>query len=401
MVRQEPGGGGTALERRVVELLQGELKQRFTFLHLLGRGASSLVFRVQNVVLQRHEALKVLLRESAEHAARFRREAQLVATLDHPSIATIYDFGENAGFLWYSMQLVEGPSLAQFLEANGPLEPRLVVQLALPLLDALEYAHGAGIVHRDVKPANIMLDQRFRPYLVDFGLARDVGGAELTQTGVAVGTPAYIAPEQAQGAPPDRRADIYSFALTLYELLSGRRPFPGDDPIRVVLARVTADPIPLAEQAPLCPPELAAAVMKGLERDPRKRFATAGEMAAALQLAAGTEEELVPPAPELLARARPAPVELATARTQFMRTMALPRWGPRRLPLYATVGAVVLAGGVYVVSRQLQVPPPDAPPVATPSAVGVGSPPSATAGSAPVLGGSPSPSPVPTVRPRP
>lgn len=140
----------------MVELLQGELKQRFTFLHLLGRGASSLVFRVQNVVLQRHEALKVLLRESAEHAARFRREAQLVATLDHPSIATIYDFGENAGFLWYSMQLVEGPSLAQFLEANGPLEPRLVVQLALPLLDALEYAHGAGIVHRDVKPANIM-----------------------------------------------------------------------------------------------------------------------------------------------------------------------------------------------------------------------------------------------------
>lgn len=335
-----------SLPLRVGELLQQALQGRYEFVEFLGQGASSLVFSVRNLALGRFEALKVLFRESAEQVARFRREAQLVASLHHPHIATVYAFGEDVGFLWYTMELIEGPSLAQLLRANGPLEPRLVVQLALPLLDALEFAHSHGIVHRDIKPANIMVAPSFKPYLVDFGLARGLGGAELTQSGIALGTPAYIAPEQARGEKPDRRADIYSFAVTLYELLSGQRPYPGEDPIQVMVARMTEDPVPLLQVAPACPPELAAVVMKGMAREPEMRYASAAEMALALQAAAAFEVLPEPPNGEVLVQARPAPVELATARTQLLprQTSAQRKLPLARLVVLAALGFVGAVG---------------------------------------------------------
>jgi serine/threonine protein kinase len=244
------------------------------------------------------------------------------------------------------MELIEGPSLAQLLRANGPLEPRLVVQLALPLLDALEFAHSHGIVHRDIKPANIMVAPSFKPYLVDFGLAKGLGGAELTQSGIALGTPAYIAPEQARGEKPDRLADIYSFAVTLYELLSGQRPYPGDDQIQVVVARMTEDPVPLLQVAPECPSELAAVVMKGMAREPEMRYASAVEMALALQAAAAFEVLPEPPNGEVLVQARPAPVELATARTQLLprQTNAQRKLPLARLAVLAALGFVGAVG---------------------------------------------------------
>lgn len=340
---------------KVLEVLRESLRERYEFLELLGRGASSFVARVRNVTLKRFEALKVLFHVGEGSAQRFRREAQLVATLDHPHIANVYSFGEDAGYLWYTMQIIEGPSLAQFIRANGKLEPRLALELALPILDALEYAHGLGIVHRDIKPANIMLNQQFKPFLVDFGLAKQLGAADLTQTGVAVGTPAYIAPEQVLGVNLDRRADIYSLSATLYEVLSGRLPFPGSDPMHVALARVTRDPEPLREVAPDCPPELAAVIMKGLRRDPQQRFSSAAEMAVALQEASHreeAEEEVLQPSPHVLAQARPAPVNLETAPTAVL---ALGRSRSKRsrllLALLAMVAAIPIGALLFLARK--------------------------------------------------
>ncbi|MGQ9495456.1 MAG: protein kinase domain-containing protein [Thermoanaerobaculaceae bacterium] len=331
---------------KVLEVLRESLKERYEFLEVLGRGTSSLVARVQNLTLKRFEALKVLFHVAEESMERFRREAQLVATLDHPHIAKVYSFGESAGYPWYTMQLIEGPSLAQFVRTNGKLEPRLALALALPILDALDYAHGLGIVHRDIKPANIMLNQSFKPFLVDFGLAKQLGGAELTQTGFTVGTPAYIAPEQVLGVELDRRADIYSLSATLYEVLSGRLPFLGSDPVHVALARVTGDPQPLQEVSPDCPPELAAVVMRGLRRDPQERFASAAEMAVALQEACPLGEEVEPPVPQVLARARPAPVDVETALTAVLPRESSPPMRGRLLLVLLLLAAVIPLGAL-------------------------------------------------------
>ncbi|MEM7352364.1 MAG: TonB family protein [Acidobacteriota bacterium] len=265
--------------------LQDKLGERYTFEGVLGRGAFATVFLVRNLRLDRLEALKVLSEaydDDPNFIRRFINEAKLVASLDHPSIVKVYDFGEIEGIVWFSMQYVAGPTLRAELSVKGRLAPAAVAKLAVPLLDALDYSHRLGTIHRDVKPSNVLLDARGRPYIMDFGIAKSTQSALQTMTGSILGTPAYISPEQIQGQTIDGRADLYSLAAAMYEMLSGQPPFRAEDPLQTIVKRIHEDPEPLHVRCFDLSPELEAIVMRSLAREPEARYADAGAMRQAL-----------------------------------------------------------------------------------------------------------------------
>ena len=271
-----------AFNSRAARLAE-RLADRFRFEDVIGHSLNATVFRVHNLRLQRPEALKLLSEWSLadpDFAARFILEARLAASLTHPGIVDVYDFADTDGLLWYSMRLIDGPDLAATLATCGPLAPVTVAQLCVPILDALAYSHARGVVHRDIKPSNIFLDSSGRPYLADFGVAKAAASVYQTQAGQVLGTPAYVAPEQAQGRPVDGRTDLYGLGVTLYELLTGGYPFATGDALQSIVLRLTTDPEPLLEKRPDVPPRLAALVMRALEREPGKRFANAEAMRA-------------------------------------------------------------------------------------------------------------------------
>ena len=229
------------------------LADRYRIDRELGRGGFATVYQVWNPRLERSEALKVLApghQVDEDFSRRFTQEVRLAAALEHPSIVKVYDFGETGGIYWYSMQLVEGRTLSGEVRERGPLRERETARIAIPLLEALEYSHARGIVHRDIKPENIILDREGRPFLMDFGIAKSAGSLVKTQTGFLLGTPAYVAPEQAQGKKLDGRADLYALGVTLYKTVSGAYPFEASDPLQAVILRLTQPPRPLAEARP-------------------------------------------------------------------------------------------------------------------------------------------------------
>ncbi|HYN43186.1 MAG TPA: serine/threonine-protein kinase, partial [Thermoanaerobaculia bacterium] len=294
------------------------LADRYRIDHELGRGGFATVYQVWNPRLERSEALKVLApghQVDEDFSRRFTQEVRLAAALEHPSIVKVYDFGETGGIYWYSMQLVEGRTLSGEVRERGPLRERDTARIAIPLLDALEYSHARGIVHRDIKPENVILDREGRPFLMDFGIAKSAGSLVKTQTGFLLGTPAYVAPEQAQGKKLDGRADLYALGVTLYKTVSGAYPFEASDPLQAVILRLTQPPRPLGEARPGVDAAFAAIVMRALEREPDRRWASARAMRDALAgYLAGRPAEtaatriLVPK--ELGAVAEPAPESL-------------------------------------------------------------------------------------------
>ncbi len=266
---------------RDLEGLRALLADRYRIDGELGRGGYAVVYRAWNLRLERAEALKVLSPKRGDDddfAPRFMQEVRLAAGLEHPSIVKVYDYGESGGTIWYSMQLVDGQSLAVRLRRGGVLSEPEAARLAVPLLDALAYSHGRGIVHRDIKPENVILDGDGRPYLTDFGIAKSAGSLVKTQTGFLMGTPAYVSPEQAQAKPLDGRTDLYALGVTLYRIVSGRYPFEAPDPLGAVVLRLTQPPRPLADVLPAVDPGFAAIVMRALERDPSARWESAGAM---------------------------------------------------------------------------------------------------------------------------
>ena len=268
-----------------VARLQETLGERYRIEGELGRGGFATVYRVWNPRLERAEALKVLApghEADEDFSRRFTQEVRLAAALEHRSIVKVYDFGQAGDLYWYSMQLVDGQTLSAELRGKGPMRERDLARIAIPLLDALDYSHSRGIVHRDIKPENVILDASRHPYLMDFGIAKSAGSLVKTQTGFLLGTPAYVAPEQAQGKPLDGRADLYALGVPLYRVASGRYPFEAEDPLQAVILRLTQPPRPLFEARPDVDPAFASIVMRALERQTSRRWDSARAMRGAL-----------------------------------------------------------------------------------------------------------------------
>jgi serine/threonine protein kinase/WD40 repeat protein/Tfp pilus assembly protein PilF len=260
----------------------------YELLETLGRGGMGVVYRARQVSLDRLVAVKLLLggaHASREERARFRQEAEVAARLQHPGIVGIHEVGEQEGQAFFSMELLPGGSLADALK-SGPLGPRQAATLTKTVAEAVHYANQAGLFHRDLKPANILLTPEGLPKITDFGLAKRAGSAvELTVTGQIMGSPGFMAPEQAgeiEGVP-GARTDVYGLGATLYALLTGRAPFAGNRFQEVLLQVAKQDPVPLRQLNPAVPADLEVICLRCLEKEPGRRFENAAELGAELE----------------------------------------------------------------------------------------------------------------------
>ncbi len=267
--------------------------------HLIGRGGMGEVHRAWDTRRGRTVALKRLpspLAGDPEFQARFRRESALAAQLSEPHIIPIHDFGEINGTLFIDMRLVDGTDLASVVKSEGPMAPRRAIGILAQVAGALDAAHAAGLVHRDVKPSNVLVrghDEDEFAYLIDFGIARaaagQTSGPALTLTGATLGTLDYMAPERFENRPVDGRADVYSLACMLFELLTGAAPFRGRTPVGMIHAHVTLDPPRPSAHRPGLPPGLDDVVVRGMAKRPEHRYPTAGALVAAARAAVRAE----------------------------------------------------------------------------------------------------------------
>lgn len=262
-----------------------ELANRYVVGEVVGYGGMSTVYRGRDTLLDRDVAIKVLNQQigtNERDRAAFLREARAAASLSHPGIAGTYDAGVYAGWPYIVMEYVAGGSLKQVIDSRAPLPPEQAVPIAIAMAEALAYGHDHGVVHCDVKPQNVLMDGARRPKLVDFGISQSVA-ATAALTATVSGTAGYVAPEQLEGLPLDGRADVYSLATVLYQLLSGSLPFEAPNLTALATRRLVADPRPIRELNPSIPPALAAVVMRALARHRDDRYASAGEFADALR----------------------------------------------------------------------------------------------------------------------
>jgi serine/threonine-protein kinase len=260
---------------------------RYTIVAELGRGGMGVVYKAHEESLNRFVALKVLgehLTEDPAHVERFLREAQSAARLNHPNIVQIYAIGEDAGRHFFVMEHVTGQSLQKILRARGPLDSIQTARIALQAASGLHAAHQHGIIHRDIKPANLLIDDRGLLKIADFGLALMGGAASrLTATGMFMGTPGYLSPEQCLDQNIDHRTDIYSLGVTIFETLSGKAPFRGDSPLALLRQIIEVEPPDLGELAPGVDPELRALVARMMAKDRERRVASCAEIIMALE----------------------------------------------------------------------------------------------------------------------
>jgi len=259
---------------------------RYELKHIVGSGGMSTVYCAFDTLLERNVALKILhdqYGEDEEYVERFRREARAVAQLSHPNIVTVIDRGEEDGKQFIVFELVEGDNLKELVERGGPLPVRRVLDLGLEVGRALAFAHAQGLVHRDVKPQNVLLNGDGRAKVTDFGIVRSLDAMGHTETGTVLGTSHYIAPEQARGEKVDAQTDVYSFGVVLYELLTGRVPYPGDNFLSVAMKHVN-DPIPsVLEPRPDTPLRLANLIERLLAKQPVDRPASMDDVVSELE----------------------------------------------------------------------------------------------------------------------
>jgi predicted Ser/Thr protein kinase len=252
----------------------------------VGSGGMSRVYRAHDRLLERTVALKILhehYSQDDEYVERFRREARAVAQLAHPNIVTVIDRGEHEGRQFIVFEYVDGENLKQLVTREGPLPAKQVIELGLQVASALSSAHDRGVVHRDVKPQNVILSEDGMPKVTDFGIARSADVASVTLTGTVMGTSEYLPPEQARGEPVDVRSDVYSLGAILYELCTGRVPFPGENPVSVAM-RHLHEPVPsVRDRRPDIPPRLDAAIRRAMAKDPAERFGSMPELIAELE----------------------------------------------------------------------------------------------------------------------
>lgn len=292
----------------------------YQILRELGAGGMGKVYQVRNVISDRIEAMKVLLPDlvgDSGLADRFLREIKVQAALEHPNIAGLRTAMRDGNQLLMVMEFVEGRTVGEYLD-QGPVPVQNAVDICIAVLRALDYAHARGIVHRDIKPSNIMITTQGVVKLMDFGIARVMSDPSLTQTHQTTGSLYYMSPEQINGAQLDGRADLYSLAVSLYEMLTGRRPFDGENTFAIMAAHMQQAPIPPAHLDPSIPPAVSDVIVTGMAKEPQNRYQNAlafqDALIAALQTAvpAGPAVSPIPEMPPAPARSRMAP------RTMYM-----------------------------------------------------------------------------------
>ncbi|HYH28742.1 MAG TPA: protein kinase, partial [Actinomycetota bacterium] len=323
-----------------------------------------------DTVLERSVAVKVLASQFAgdeEFVERFRREARASAGLNHPNIVSVFDTGSDDGTHFIVMEQVRGRTLASILDEKAVLPPERAAAIASTVARALGAAHSQGLVHRDIKPGNVLITDAGEVKVTDFGIARAASGTSITMTGAILGTASYVSPEQAQGGVVDARSDVYSLGCVLYEMLAGRPPFTGASPVAIATQHVADDPVPPSSMKQGIPPPLEEVALRAMAKDPAERFASAAEMGAALDEAVGGEVTQGLPAV-----ARGEPTQTIERRE---RTAVLPAVPPGALPrdrswLPWVLAALALAVVGFLLARTLLGGEPAslvAPPVAPPT----------------------------------
>ena len=323
------------------------LADRYAVGELLGRGGMAEVYLATDRVLDRPVAFKVLggwLANDATFVERFRREALAAARISHPNLVAVFDAGSEDGVHYIVMEHVPGETLADVLRKEGRLHPNRATRIAASVADALGVAHAARIVHRDVKPANVMLTPDGRTKLMDLGIARNIDGESITHASSILGTAGYVSPEQARGDPVDHRSDIYSLGCVLYEMLTGRQPFEAQDPLAMAYKHVHEAPVPPTSLEPSIPPALEAVTLRAMEKEPAARFQSVEEMAAAL------DDRTAPVAP--VTATTPMPAVPVTTPLPTAHPDNLPRRADRvrrrrpLVPFLLGLAALALLGGV-------------------------------------------------------
>lgn len=253
---------------------------RYRIVRKLGTGGMANVYLAEDEVLGRRVAIKILNDRHAgddQFVERFRREAKNAASLSHPNIVSIYDRGEAEGTYYIAMEYLDGRSLKELIVARGPAPVNIAIEYARQILTAIRFAHRHGIVHRDIKPHNVLVDAEGRLKVTDFGIAR-AGASQMTEAGSIIGTAQYLSPEQAKGAPVDQTSDLYSVGVVLYELLTGVVPFSGDTPVEIAMKHLSSTPEPPSAKRAEVPRELDLVVLRALAKDPADRYQSAEEM---------------------------------------------------------------------------------------------------------------------------
>jgi beta-lactam-binding protein with PASTA domain/predicted Ser/Thr protein kinase len=326
---------------------------RYQVLDHLGTGGMAEVYCAQDLQLGRKVALKILHERFAaddEFVERFRREASAAAGLQHQHVVSVYDRGEWEGTSYIAMEYVAGRTLKELVQEEGPLEPQRAVDLAVQILRAARFAHRRGVIHRDFKPQNVIVDDEDRAKVTDFGIAR-AGASDMTQTGSIMGTAQYLSPEQAQGHAVTARSDLYSIGIVLYELLTANVPFEAEAAVTIALKQVSEAPVPPSRINGAVTPELEAVVLRALEKEPANRFADADEFIAALD-AAGSRI----PSPAAIAAA-----EAAAAAATALPAAAMAGGAPPPLPPPPPAPATGIyppAGPYREVQREVVAAPP-------------------------------------------
>ncbi|HAF17656.1 MAG TPA: Stk1 family PASTA domain-containing Ser/Thr kinase [Peptococcaceae bacterium] len=326
------------------------LGNRYEIIAMLGAGGMANVYRARCTVLNRIVTVKVLRKELAEDkdfVRRFQMEAQAVALLSHPNIVSIYDVGEEDGVPYLVMEYVEGFNLKEIIRERGPLSATEAVNIGIQVCAALEHAHSKGIIHRDIKSHNILVTQGGRVKVTDFGLARvlSIPSVTMTQSGSVMGSVHYFSPEQARGEEVTPQSDIYSLGVVLYEVVSGRVPFQGDNPISIALKHLQEEPKSLRLENPTIPNVLEKIIFKAMAKDPKNRFSSAEQMQQAL--AEDQPSGAIYPSEEEQTRLIPQPEEME-AKKKVSKKRKL---HPGAIVPLILLGLLLVGGGLFALSR--------------------------------------------------